>query len=158
MTETLALRPAACVDAYALWVWANDPETRRMSHGRPAIPWIEHVRWLDRVLDDQRTVALVAEAAGRCPVGWVRIETNDNWSTARVSYVIAPEARGRRLGRTLLSLGVGAALAARPDLVLWADVIGENPKSLHLFRRLGWEEATVADGAVRFVRRRGVSA
>lgn len=153
-TMTLTLRPAGPPDAYAFWVWANDPETRRASHNRPLIPWSEHVEWLDRVLHDDQIRALVAEEADGCPVGWVRIQTSDRWSSAWVSYVIAPEARGRGLGGAMLSLGVRAAIADRPDLMLFAKVIGDNPKSLHLFRRLGWDESVAGD-TIRFVRRPG---
>src|SRR2546423_11917390 len=44
----VVLRRGSRSDAYALWLWANDDETRGASFGRESIPWEMHVEWLER--------------------------------------------------------------------------------------------------------------
>ena len=89
------LRPARAVDAYALWIWANDPDMRHAAHDRAPIPWAEHLAWLARALHDPAHVVLLAESGTGQPLGAIRFESADGWQSARLSYVLAPEERGR---------------------------------------------------------------
>ena len=51
MTPTVQLRDATPADAYALWLWANDAETRAASRARDPIPWAAHVTWLGQQME-----------------------------------------------------------------------------------------------------------
>lgn len=133
----IALRPFERSDAYPLWLWANDPTTRRASGDRAEIAWEDHRRWLEALLASDLAVGFLAMEHDR-PVGSIRFDTRDRWATARLSYLIAPEARGRGLGGELLRLGCERLLAVHPDAELEAQVRGDNEASARLFRRLGW--------------------
>ncbi len=150
-SSALRLRPAEIGDLYCLWLWANDPETRRASFGRPTIPWSDHVAWFER----QRSGAgyvLIGETAEAQPIGSVRFDSDDGWRTARLSYVVAPEARGRGWSRPLVTQGIGLLGAHRPGVAVAARVMADNGRSLRLFRGLGWSES-VDGGDHLFVQR-----
>ena len=149
-TPRLSLREVVATDAYTLWLWANDPATRRASHDRPSIPWAEHIRWLDRVLDGRDHIALIAEIE-RQPIGSIRFDTVDGWATARLSYVVAPESRRRSLSRPLIETGIEFLRVRHPEAEVFADVREDNPASLRVFRGLGWGEGrSGAPDIVRF--------
>jgi RimJ/RimL family protein N-acetyltransferase len=146
---TLRVRPAESRDLYCLWIWANDPETRRASFRRAVIPWSEHVAWFQRRQGDEAPV-LIGETAEHQPVGSVRFDTTDDWRTARMSYVIAPEARRRGWSRPLVTEGVRLFRTLRPGATITARVMADNAASLRVFRGLGWSE-TVEGGDHVFV-------
>ncbi len=145
----LHLRDATAADAYALWTWANDGVTRAASGDRPAVEWAAHVRWLDDQLQSDSVRVYIAETGDRQPVGSIRFDTRDAWGTARLSYVIAPEARGRHLSKLLVSAGVGA-VRERHRAAVYADVLVDNERSLRVFRGLGWREKAGTAGMRRF--------
>jgi spore coat polysaccharide biosynthesis protein SpsF len=142
----ISFRPADSADAYALWLWANDLETRGASFGRSPIAWADHVRWLRARLADPQARLFVARDAEDCPIGSVRFDSEDAWRTARLSYVVAPEARGRGYGRSLVERGVAALRAAHPGVRVRAEVVPTNARSVAVFRALGWEEREPGDG------------
>jgi RimJ/RimL family protein N-acetyltransferase len=139
-TPTLRLRPAETGDLYCLWLWANDPETRRASFGRATVSWSDHVAWFQRQRSDAAPV-FIGETAEAQPIGSVRFDSADGWRTARLSYVVAPEARGRGWSRPLVSRGIELLGTARPGVTVSARVMADNSRSLQLFRQLGWNES-----------------
>jgi RimJ/RimL family protein N-acetyltransferase len=145
----LRLRPAEAGDLYCLWLWANDPETRRASFGRSTVSWSEHVAWFERQRSD-RAYVFIGETAETQPIGSVRFDTTDGWRTARLSYVVAPEARRRGWSLPLVTEGIGLLGAQRPGVVIAARVMADNVGSLRLFRGLGWSES-VEGGDHQFV-------
>jgi RimJ/RimL family protein N-acetyltransferase len=148
--DGLTLRKVTERDAYALWVWANDLETRRASFGRPTIRWPDHIAWLCARLADPNAMYLIAELEGGQPAGSIRFDTSDNWQTARLSYVIAPEARGQGLSRALVSKGVAYLRDSHSRVAVRAEVVFDNKTSLHVFRSEGWEEQSVGEESHHF--------
>ena len=146
--ESLRLRLATSQDAYALWLWANDPETRAASYARPVIPWAEHVRWLRGQLESPSAVILIAETGYGQPSGSARFNTTDEWATARLSYVMSPEVRGRGWSRQMIALATDWLPAHPPPAVVVAEVMTYNERSLRLFRALGWQESFAAEADV----------
>lgn len=146
---SLRIRSAKLSDAYALWVWANDPDTRLASHDRPVIDWPAHVSWLRSQLDSSDSFVLMAEDADDCPIGSVRFDTADAWKTTRLSYVMAPEARGRGLSIVMVADAVAWLAAQKMETVVVAEVVSNNEKSLRVFRRLQWRQLTNADEAIQ---------
>ncbi len=59
MASGLSLRSADEGDAYALWVWANESETRAGSGGRDAFTWDGHVGWLRERLHSEMALVLI---------------------------------------------------------------------------------------------------
>jgi UDP-2,4-diacetamido-2,4,6-trideoxy-beta-L-altropyranose hydrolase len=147
--DEIRVRAAVPSDAYALWLWANDPETRGASFTGAEIPWADHVRWLADRLTDGSSVVLVGEDESR-PVGLVRFESKDGWRTARLSYVVAPEARGEGWGSRLVQRGLTHLKRIYPEVAVWAEVKPANERSLRVFRGLGWTEERAAGDATTF--------
>lgn len=147
----LNLRRALAADAYPLWLWANDAETRRASFGRGPISWSTHVAWLDERLADPDTAIFVGESGGGRPVGSVRFDTADGWATARLSFVVAPEARGAGFARPLVLSGVAQLRREHAGVEVYAEVLDENPRSLAVFQNLGWTPSKSNVGLHRFV-------
>lgn len=154
----MRLRFATMTDAYVLWIWANDPGTRVGSGNRPVIPWNEHKGWLARKLAEPGSVILIGESTEDQPVGSIRFESGDGWATARLSYLVAPEARGRGFGRALLVEGPVLLRRREPQVRIEAAVVPDNERSRRLFELLNWEMTPSPDGLLRFVDRGGVPA
>jgi RimJ/RimL family protein N-acetyltransferase len=147
--QAVRLRPADASDVYALWVWANDAESRRASGGRDEVGWASHVAWFDACLQSPAHVIFMAALPSGQPVGVVRFDTQDDWRTARLSYTVAPEARGRGLAVPIVTLGTAALRARHPAVSIHADVSPENGRSLRVFRRNGWVESAPSAAAAR---------
>ena len=147
----VTLRNAVSSDAYALWLWANDPAVRIASGDRGLIQWGEHLDWIAGRLASRDVMMLIGVIALERPIGTIRFETEDRWATARVSYLVAPEARGDGLGRQLLERGMEALVEVHPAARADALVTPANGASCHLFRSLGWTEEHSAAGLVRFL-------
>ena len=102
MSASLVLRPAHPDDAARLFAWANDPVARAVSFRDAPIAWETHVAWLAAALVDPRRRLYIAEQGGSA-IGTARLDRDaDDAHVAVVSLNVAPEARGRGLGRALL--------------------------------------------------------
>jgi len=143
---TISLRDAAFTDSARLLRWRNDPAIRRASFSAGAVGEAEHEAWLRARLADPATLLLIAEEDGLA-VGQVRLDRDGANGAGEVSIAVAPQARGRGIGRTMLM-----ALAARDDLgvaTLRARVKADNAASLALFAAAGYAEVRrEADGTV----------
>ncbi|MGE0441739.1 MAG: GNAT family N-acetyltransferase [Gemmatimonadales bacterium] len=154
----MRLRLATFGDARRLLDWANDPGTRAASGGRDEIPWDRHLQWLASRLQDDSALVFVGESAVGEAVGSIRFETEDGWRSAVLSYVVAPDSRGRGFGRALLVEGVAAIRRIHPAAVLGAEVQLDNPRSVRLFESLGWDVGDRDEVRIRFLERSGVPA
>jgi ribosomal protein S18 acetylase RimI-like enzyme len=132
----LMVRHAASEDALELLSWRNDPLTRAMSHNTDVISSEQHLAWFDRVLNDPRRCLFIA-VAGTEKVGMIRYDqlTEGEWE---VSIVIAPQARGRGLGKQLLLHGIKAFYIEHPRVSLLAEIKVGNTVSQALFTSLGF--------------------
>ncbi len=152
---TVLLRAADAGDAYSLWLWANEPAARAASGNREPIAWDHHLAWLATRLDSSDAAIFIAHSPAGRPLGTIRFETGDGWASARLSYSVAPEARGHGVGRALLALGPEILARTRPTTELVALVRPDNAASRHLFETSGWAEAGATAELIRFVRPSG---
>jgi RimJ/RimL family protein N-acetyltransferase len=132
----VALRPALAADADLLLVWANDPATRAASFGREPVARPDHIRWLAAVLRDRARRLWIAEEAG-APVGQLRVDRLPD-GVGVVAVGLAPDARGRGLGREVLGLGLAAAAAELGIRRARAVVMAANAPSRRLFEGAGF--------------------
>lgn len=132
-------RPATAQDEELLLGWANDPTTRAASFRPETIEGSAHRDWLAERLASPSTRLLIGLQRG-VPIGHVRFERGSD-GTVDIGISVAPDARGRGLGRALLRAGLDAA---RGDVAFGAHgfvarVRVENEVSARLFRDAGFK-------------------
>lgn len=139
---SLDVREARMADAELLWRWANDRETRRNSFSKAAIPYADHVAWLERRLASEATRTWIFSDA-EVPIGQVRFDMSGE--IAEVGITVAPEQRGRGYARAMLRQAVRRLREERGDRVRpRASVLARNAASLRLFKACGFEEVATA--------------
>ncbi|OAN46645.1 hypothetical protein A6A04_05910 [Paramagnetospirillum marisnigri] len=144
------LRPATLADGEDLLAWRNDPLTRENSLETGQVARDGHFAWLAGVLADPQRLILVGER-GEGKVGMVRFDTmgEREW---RVSISVAPEARGRGLGRVLLAFAVGRIERLRGPGAMVAEIRESNAASQSIFTACGFRQSDAADGVLYFRR------
>src|SRR5262249_869288 len=131
---SLDLRHGTLGDAKVLWRWANDPETRRNSFSKAAIPWEAHRSWLKGKLKDPSCSLYIGEEGGR-PLGQVRLDRRDG--AAVISVSVAPEHRGAGRGVRLIREGCRRFFKKTGTSEVLAYVKPSNVSSRKAFERAG---------------------
>lgn len=136
--SVVVLRPAAPADVDLIYRWANDPETRANSFFTEPIAYESHVAWYEASLERKNRHLLVAERDER-PVALVRFD-DDADGAALVGINVAPEQRGRGVGRHALLAGAREAwkLGYRKIVAL---IRPDNAGSIKAFERAGYQAA-----------------
>ena len=137
----VTLRPATKVDEALLLAWANDPVTRAAGFRPEPIPADQHAAWFaDRLLST--TSRLLIGVADDVPVGQIRLDRLDS-GRVEIGIAVAPEMRGRGIGRILLRLGKDEARRdpALGSTSLVARIRPENAASIALFTGAGFRLA-----------------
>ena len=98
------LRPCRKEDMMRLFDWANDPLARSNSLNSDVIPLEHHKNWYHERLNNPDTFMQVAIDGAENPVGVVRLEGIGY--NASLSFLIAPEHRGRGFAKPMLELGL----------------------------------------------------
>ncbi len=141
------MRPATLGDADRLLAWRNDPAVRAASHSTGPVEAAGHRRWLERILADADRQLFIAEEDG-VPVGSVRADADSGAGGGKLlSWTVAPEARGRGVGKRMLA----ALLACLPGPVR-AEVKVGNPASARIAAAAGLILDREAGGVLHFVR------
>jgi len=95
------LRPANLDDAEIILEWRNDMQTRENSFSKDLIDLDTHLKWFERKLsDDNCFLYILMDDSER--VGQVRIDRIGD--VGEVSYMIAPDRRGRGYGKQIIKL------------------------------------------------------
>jgi len=132
------LRPAELSDGARLLEWRNEPTTRAVSLTSEQVSAEDHRTWLASKLADSRC-ALFIILADADPIGQVRLDRREG-ELAEVSIGLAPEARGRGVGREALRLAAAEAGDRLGVKVLTARIRVENEPSLRSFAAAGFAE------------------
>jgi UDP-2,4-diacetamido-2,4,6-trideoxy-beta-L-altropyranose hydrolase len=151
--EVLSVRQVELADALDLLSWRNDALTRAMSHSTSVISLEQHLTWFNNVLNDPGRYLLIA-VAGEQKVGMVRYDrlSDNEWE---VSIVMAPQARGRGLGKQLLFQGLQRFYIEHPHVSLLAEIKTGNTVSQALFTSLGFLLDVECEDVRRYVLRGG---
>ena len=131
----ITLRPVTDQDAERLLAWRNDPVTRAHSRRGHILTWEE----LIAVPAGIRRETFVALSDGD-PVGSVRLDYAG--AECELSWTVAPEKRGRGLGRAIVAAAIAAAQADK----LVAAIKPDNPASRRIAESLGFIESEHRDG------------
>lgn len=148
--SSLSLRPAAIDDAARLLSWRNDPASVRASLSEKTIEAEDHKRWLSQVFEEGRTKIFIAEQGDKA-VGMIRFDPlqaldQPNLKREEMSWIIAPEMRGKGLGRVLLH----AALDHCDADLLIALIKEDNHPSRKIAESVGFRFKTKSKDALRF--------
>lgn len=152
-SDAIDIRPASDKDCEMLWVWRNDPATRRASRTREAVAWTQHERWFASVKSDPGRHLLIAESHGS-PVAMVRFDQLESDSSSyEVSIAVRPDSRGCRLGGVVLSIACAEFAAMLGATRITAGVHEGNEASRRLFESCDFSLAAPADaqGFVAYV-------
>lgn len=91
--------PACMGDAALLLKWRNDPVTRSMSLATEMIEWETHIDWLKGKISCDGSNIYIAHRDS-VSIGSIRSEQDEGYN--KISWVLAPEHRGRGLGKQML--------------------------------------------------------
>lgn len=139
------VRPATTADARLLWLWANDPDTRKNSFSPEPIPWESHVEWLARKLACAETQIWILESEDE-PVGVIRYKKISP-EAAEISYSVAARHRGRGFAAEILKMTFSLAVEDSRIRQVVGYVFPENVASIRAFQRAGY--SCVAEKSVR---------
>ena len=132
----LRARPATEIDEALLLEWANEPNVRANSFTSDRIDALSHGHWFRRKLAAPSDCRLfIIETDAGMPIGQVRFDRDgDCWV---INFSLDPRARGRGLGRPMLSAAI-QCFAAAGNLLLLAKVKPSNHASRRVFEGLGF--------------------
>ena len=130
----IALRDAQPDDAERVYAWNCAADVRAVSGDPRPVALADHVRWYRRRLRDG--AIWIIESDGE-PLGVVRIDRD------ALSIALAPEARGRGIGRR----AIAAACARRKEPIV-ATVRTTNTVSRACFEACGFAAVAMRDAFV----------
>ncbi len=133
----MKLRGATWADRDLLLEWRNDPLTVQGSLSGASVEADEHYAWLRKSLISGSRRLFIAEEDG-VAVGTARLDYSP--AGVELSWTVAPEARGRGVGKRL----VGLAAEQAPSI--FARIRSDNPASLAIARACGFTLDREEDG------------
>lgn len=139
----IVFEPAKIDDAELLLAWRNDPLTRELSHNKEPISLEAHIKWLSKVLENSNRQLFIA-LVGQDKIGTVRADKLE--STTELSWTIAPEARGKGFGKSMLKQFV--ELTDRP---ISAEVLESNTASIKMAEFVGMKCQANQDGVLKYL-------
>jgi RimJ/RimL family protein N-acetyltransferase len=144
---TLHLRPVTLDDARQLFVWANDPDTRRQSLSTDEIVWGDHLLWLEGKLEDPLCTFYLVERDG-APIGQVRFDREQGAAEtiAVISISLDPALRRQGLGTAAITAALAQLQTDAPVAVVHAFIKRTNPASLRAFHKAGFRDARASTG------------
>ena len=139
----LHFRPGNKNDSETLLRWRNDPETRNNSISTDIVQAEEHRQWFEKSLNSKNRKIYIVEKSGEA-VGTVRTDNDDK--KVELSWTLAPEARGKGLGKEI----VKEAVHRLSSSLVWAKIKTQNTASRKVAEYAGFKQLTEKDGLVFF--------
>ncbi len=139
----ITLRNAELQDCRDVWLWRNDPVTRKMSRNGCHVTWEAHQRWFASLIGDDGRWMLIG-VAEQAKIGVVRFEpVADCDNCFEISINVNPVYRRQGVGQPLLLAAIEWFRSQTNDATLIAEIKQGNSASMRIFERLGF--AKVAD-------------
>ena len=133
------LRRANENDKDTILTWRNNKIARAMSENQHPISAKEHASWFKARLSDCNCRIYIAIGDLDSKYGIIRFDRHKKNSSAQVSLNIAPEHRGKGLGKFILRQGVDAYLKEFSDThAVFAVIKNDNFISEHIFTKCGF--------------------
>ena len=138
LRDRMQLRPATQDDAPLLHAWRNYPAVRAVSGNTRAIPFEEHLNWIQRALQSPDCWLFVAQV-GVLPVGSIRFDRVDT-DHFKVSLYTDPQLQSVGLGPRMLLTGEQKMQSwLQTSFTIQAIVVAGNTTSHRLFERCGYQ-------------------
>lgn len=135
------LRKAGIDDALSILEWRNDETARMNSFSHEIISEETHISWFKKKLSDKSCHFFILED-DKGPAGCVRV--NVSRDVGEVSYMIAPDRRGKGYGTKCLSL-MEEEISKVDVKTLVGFVIGENVASAKCFENNSYIKMSAGD-------------
>jgi perosamine synthetase len=137
----MTLRAASIEDVDMLFAWRNRPEIIAIGALNRSVGLDEHRAWFSRKLLDGDAKIWIIESAG-VPVGQVRLDPVAAWEKV-ISIFILSEFAGNGYGAQAIRDACDKAFSIWPELKrIRADILKENSRSAHAFKRSGFLHST----------------
>lgn len=139
--KQMSVRRVTEDDCELLLEWANDPQVRRSAFSEATIDIEAHQAWFTQSLADaENCIIFIVMTEDGHPVGQTRFNRKEDGAW-HIDYSVASAMRGQGLGSRVLLLGLQelARLCGPAMVVGW--VKAGNDRSLHVFKKLGFELA-----------------
>ena len=134
---------ATLEDSKDVWIWRNDPLTRRMFRSSRVVKWSTHNQWFKLSLQNRNRILLIGYDGLKEKVGIVRLDLI-NKHVAEVSINLNPNKRGLKLSKPLLSSAI--QYARKSGITeFYAEIKNNNTTSLHIFKETGFKYIQVKD-------------
>ena len=102
-SENHSFRDVYESDENLLFLWSNDPETRKNSFDSNFIKRKEHNKWFKKKLNDPNVIMWLF-LCNQIPIGLVRFEKNENYLI--LNYQICPKSRQQGYAAKMLKLSI----------------------------------------------------
>lgn len=124
-------------DAEILFEWRNDPDARINSINMDKVLWENHLPWLEKTLNNPSRFLFVAEE-NQSPVGTIRADMSKNGKEFKLSWTVAPEARGKGMSKKMVALILGENFLR--GKILKAEIKEKNIPSIKIAESLGFQK------------------
>ncbi len=91
MKDNISIRIAAIEDMERIYLWSNDPITRKNSFSSEPIIWENHIIWFKTKLQSETSVFYIIENK-MDPIAFVHFTKKEETT---IGITVAPEARGK---------------------------------------------------------------
>jgi spore coat polysaccharide biosynthesis predicted glycosyltransferase SpsG/RimJ/RimL family protein N-acetyltransferase len=136
--SSIHLSHAKIGDCYSLWLWRNDPRTRKWSFNNQKINYDKHCGWFKQKLNDPKSVIYIARNAKKERIGQVRFDFFKK-SSVYINVNLNPKFFGIGLGTMLIKVGTNLFLRENPAVrAILAKIIAGNTRSVNAFKNAGY--------------------
>lgn len=136
-------------DSLDILRWRNDTLTRSMSRNEDLIDVNSHTIWYSGLLKDSDRLLLIGVVLEQS-IGMVRFDRLHAQRSWEVSITLAPEHRGKGLGRKLLKAALLFFSFKHPNAELVAEIKPCNATSRKLFEACGFNYHSSEEHVYRF--------
>lgn len=135
-------------DALDVFIWRNDPVSRKMFFNSYAIPFEEHLSWFESSLASDLRKLFIGQLEG-LKVGICRFDIDGLTGEAEVSVNLNPKMRGKGLSKTFLRLSL-EEFQQHHKLNIFARIKKENLASINLFESVGFKKTLIKSCEYRY--------
>ena len=100
--EMYFLRDVEPEDMELLFRWANEKSVRQNSFHTEPIPFDDHIKWFNNMINDPFEVQYIFMNE-ETPIGQIRFSISDDYTYAEIGYSIDISKRGKGIGKKMIS-------------------------------------------------------